>query len=364
MSIKVTSQNEKTTLLGKTKQDYASILRWMSFANTEVLSAMGGWFRPLIGRDPYNKKNVETSQEKCNAAFKTMEDHLLVNTFLVSERITLADIMCASLVSRGFELILDAAWRKEFPNVTRWYQTVANQPMYTAVAGEPKLCAEAIKYTPPAKEKAAPKPAEPKAAAKPKAKEVEEEDEPAVEQPKAKHPLEALGRPTFAIDDWKRKYKNEETREVALPWFWENMNFEEYSIWEVDYKYNDELTQTFMTSNLIGGFFARLEGSRKYIMGCASVYGVANDSVVKGAFVIRGQEALPAFDVAPDYESYSFTKLDPKSAKDKELVDSMWAWDQPIEVGGKVSLGTINLIISQALILSQKYEWADGKIFV
>jgi len=299
----------------------------------------------LIGRDPYNKKNVETAQEKCNAAFKTMEDHLLINTYLVGERITLADVMCAALVSRGFELVLDKSWRSQYPNTTRWFETIGNQSIVKNVAGEVKLCDEAVKYTPPAKEKAAPKAAEPKpAAAKPKAKEVDDdEEEEEVEKPKAKHPLAALPKATMDIDDWKRKYKNEETREVALPWFWENVNFEEYSLWEVDYKYNDELTLTFMTSNLIGGFFARLEASRKYIMGCASVYGVTNDSVVKGAFLIRGQEALPAFDVAPDYESYSFTKLDPKSSKDKELVESMWAWDKPVEVGGKVRLSSFGL---------------------
>jgi len=61
--------------------------------------------------------------------------------------------------------------------------------------------------------------------------------------------------------------------------------------------------------------------------------------------VIRGQEAEPAFDVAPDYESYVFTKLDPSKAEDKEFVDDQWSWDKPIEVDGK------------------KYEWADGKVF-
>jgi elongation factor 1-gamma len=66
---------------------------------------------------------------------------------------------------------------------------------------------------------------------------------------------------------------------------------------------------------------------------------------VQGAFLVRGKEALPAFDVAPDYESYEFSPLDPKKAEDKEFVESMWAWDQPIEVKGK------------------KYEWADGKVF-
>jgi elongation factor 1-gamma len=96
---------------------------------------------------------------------------------------------------------------------------------------------------------------------------------------------------------------------------------------------------------LPGGFFARLEGSRKYLFGAASVYGQANDSIIKGAFLVRGQEALPAFDVAPDVDSYEFTKLDPSNPEDREFVNDQWAWDKPIEVAGK------------------KYEWADGKVF-
>ena len=84
----VTSQNEKTSLLGKTKQDYASIVRWMSFANQEILEPMAKWFRPLVGRDPYNKKNVEDAQKVALKAVGVLEQYLLVNTFLVGERIT------------------------------------------------------------------------------------------------------------------------------------------------------------------------------------------------------------------------------------------------------------------------------------
>lgn len=112
---------------------------------------------------------------------------------------------------------------------------------------------EAVKYTPPKKEAKpakAPTPAAPKADKKP-AKEEEEEDEPKPEV-KAKHPLEALSKPSLILDDWKRKYSNEDTRSVALPWFWEQYKPEDYSLWKIDYKYNDELTQVFMTSNLIG----------------------------------------------------------------------------------------------------------------
>ncbi|KAK4505361.1 hypothetical protein PRZ48_003324 [Zasmidium cellare] len=344
IAIYITSQNEKTTLLGKTKQDYASILRWMSFANTEVLPGLGGWFRPLIGRDPYNKKNVEDSKKRTQQNLKVLEDHFLVNTYLVGERLTLADLFTASILRRGYDYFFDKKWRSENPGVNRWYETVVNQDIFKAVAGEPKFLETAIPEVPPKKEKEEkPKAEQPKK--QEKKKEVEDEEDEPAPAPKPKHPLESLPKASFVLDDWKRKYSNEETREVALPWFWENCNFEEYSLWQVDYKYNDELTMTFMTSNLIGGFFARLEASRKYLFGAASVYGVTNDSVVKGAFVVRGQEALPAFDVAPDFESYSFTKLDPKKEADREFVNDQWAWDKPIEVNGKA------------------YEWADGKVF-
>ena len=139
--------------------------------------------------------------------------------------------------------------------MTRWYETVYNQPIFSAVVDKLKFIDQALPNQPPKTEKQEkPKKQEKaKEAPKPKAKEVDEEDEeedkPA---PKPKHPLEALPKPTVALDDLKRKYSNEETREVALPWFWENFNAEEYSLWKCDYKYNEELTQTFMTANLIG----------------------------------------------------------------------------------------------------------------
>jgi len=347
IAIYITSQNEKTTLLGKTKQDYASILRWMSFANSEVLPSLGGWFRPLIGRDPYNKKNVEDSMKATQLKMKMLEDHLMINTYLVGERLTLADLFMVGIVARGFQFFFDKEWRAEHPSVTRWYETVYNQPIYSDVADKFALIEKAIPNQPPKKEKEEKPKQEQKKPEKPVKAAAAEEDEEEEEKPapKPKHPLEALPKPTFVLDDWKRKYSNEETREVALPWFWENCKFDEYSLYRVDYKYNDELTMTFMTSNLIGGFFARLEASRKYLFGACSVYGVTNDSVVRGAFVVRGQEALPAFDVAPDYESYEFTKLDPMKAEDKAFVDDMWAWDKPIDVNGKT------------------YEWADGKVF-
>ncbi|OOF90318.1 hypothetical protein ASPCADRAFT_212071 [Aspergillus carbonarius ITEM 5010] len=328
IAVYLTSQNEKTTLLGKTKQDYASILRWLSFANSEVLPRFGAWFRPLLGLDAYNKKNVEDAAKAALKNAGVLNTHLTANTYLVGERITLADYFTAALLTRAFATVLDKKFRDENVAITRWYKTIVNQPAFKAVVENPVFVEEAIKYTPPKKEEKPKKEAAPAAAAAPAEPKPEAEKKP-------KHPLEALGRPTFVLDDLKREYSNEDTRPVALPWFWKNYNPEEYSLWSVNYKYNDELKLTFMANNLIGGFHARLEASRKYLFGAQSVYGANYACVIQGVFLVRGQEFAPAFEVAPDWESYDFKKLDHTNAEDRKLVEDQWAWDVPVVVDGK-----------------------------
>ncbi|RYP23506.1 hypothetical protein DL765_001020 [Monosporascus sp. GIB2] len=339
IAIYITSQNEKTTLLGKTKQDYASILKWMSFFNTEVLPKLGAWYRPLLGWDAYNKKAVDEAAKTTEKVLSVVEEHLLHNTYLVGERITLADLFAASIASRGFQFFFDKEWRAKHPNVARWYETVYNQPIYADAAAPFELLEKpALTNVPPKKEEKPKKQEKPKPAAAPA-----DEEEPAP-APKPKHPLDQLPRSAFPLDDWKRFYSNND-EDASMKWFWENVPFSDYSIWKVEYKYNDELTLTFMSNNLIGGFNNRLEASRKYLFGSASVYGENNDSVIQGAFVIRGDDYKPVFDVAPDYESYEFTKLDPTNPDDRAFVESMWKWDKPVVKDGK------------------EYKHASGKVF-
>ena len=112
----------------------------MSFANSEVLPNIGGWFRPLVGRDPYNKKSVDDHAKAALQAIAVLEQHFLVHTFLVGERITLADLFVTSLIARGFEYVLDKQWRQENPNTTRWYETITSQPIWKAVVETPAMC--------------------------------------------------------------------------------------------------------------------------------------------------------------------------------------------------------------------------------
>lgn len=58
---------------------------------------------------------------------------------------------------------------------------------------------------------------------------------------------------TFVLDEFKRKYSNEDTLSVALPYFWEHFDKDGWSLWFAEYRFPEELTQTFMSCNLITG---------------------------------------------------------------------------------------------------------------
>jgi glutathione S-transferase len=89
-----------STLLGGCI-DHAVILG----ANSHLLKAIGGWFRPLTGSAPYNKAAVEACKADVHAHAALLEAALLKSTFLVGHRITLADIIVAAFLSRGFEYV-------------------------------------------------------------------------------------------------------------------------------------------------------------------------------------------------------------------------------------------------------------------
>jgi elongation factor 1-gamma len=98
-------QDPNTTLIPKATKPYAEVVQWCSFANHEVLPALGRWFRPMTGRDPYNKKNVEAAEIPIKSILRFLDAHLLHQTFLVGERLTIADLVMAAHLDRGFQYV-------------------------------------------------------------------------------------------------------------------------------------------------------------------------------------------------------------------------------------------------------------------
>jgi len=333
----------------------AQVVQWMCWADSEVLPASCTWVFPCMGIMQYNKGNTDRAKEDIKAALTALNNHLLPRTFLVGERVSLADIAVCCTMMNLFKYVLDPAFRKPFGNVTRWFTTMVNQPNVKAVIGEFVLCTKMAEFDSKkfaefsgkgkkddkkAKEKK-PQP-EKKAEKKPeKAEKPAEEEEPKMPE-KKKDPLDLLPPGNFNMEEWKRFYSNNE-EDDSIKWFWEHFDPAHYSIWRGDYKYNNELTMIFMSCNLIGGMFQRLEKLKKNAFASCCLFGENNNSSISGIWVWRGQEL--AFDLSEDWQidspSYAWKKLDPASEETKKLVKDYFKWEGTDAEGRAFNQGKI-----------------------
>ncbi|KAI7815519.1 elongation factor 1-gamma [Rhyzopertha dominica] len=346
-------------LRGSSEFERSQILQWFGFAETEILPAACAWVFPVLGIIQYNKQTFERAKEDIKTSLTILNAHLLTRTYLVGERISLADISVACTLLNLYTNVLDPAFRKPFVNVNRWFLTLINQPQFKAVLGEVKICDKVAEVDPKkfsqqqgagkgAKEskKEEKKEKKEKKPTPKKEKEPEEEldaaDAALAEEPKSKDPFDSLPKGTFNFDDFKRVYSNEDESK-SIPYFWEKFDPENYSIWFGEYKYPEELTKVFMSCNLITGMFQRLDKMRKQAFASVCLFGSDNDSSISGVWVWRGQEL--AFTLSPDwqtdYEVYEWKKLDPKSEETKKLVEQYFSWTGTDSKGRKFNQGKI-----------------------
>ena len=329
----VAASKADSTLLGKGLYENAQIQQWIGFANAEISAVAVKWLYPLLGYADFNFKATEEGKAAAKRLLGALNQHLRYKTFLVGNCVTLADITVACYLLPFYKTVFDVEFRAEFQNVNRWFLTCVNQTNFKEILGDVVLCQTMQVYQSKKTDKKAEKKEEKKVEKKepaPKPPKEEEEDIVLEEKPKGKNPLDLLPPSKFIMDEWKRCYSNNETRPTAIDWFWKNFDKEGYSLWKVDYKYNDELKMTFMSSNLVGGFFQRLERARKYAFGSMVILGQDNKNEITGFFVIRGQEIPPEVSEAADFDSYTFAKVDTSVASVREDYNAIIAWDEKI----------------------------------
>ena len=339
--------------------------QWVSFADSDIVPPASTWVFPTLGIMHHNKQATENAKEEVKRILGLLDTHLKTRTFLVGERVTLADITVVCTLLWLYKQVLEPSFRQAFPNTNRWFLTCINQPQFRAILGEVKLCEKMAQFDAkkfaesqpkkdtPRKEKGsreekqkpqAERKEEKKAAAPAPEEEMDECEQALAAEPKAKDPFAHLPKSTFVLDEFKRKYSNEDTLSVALPYFWEHFDKDGWSLWYAEYRFPEELTQTFMSCNLITGMFQRLDKLRKNAFASVILFGTNNSSSISGVWVFRGQEL--AFPLSPDwqvdYESYTWRKLDPGSEETQTLVREYFSWEGTFQhVGKAVNQGKI-----------------------
>lgn len=340
-------------LLGKNfdGKHLSEIVQWLQFAEGSLLPAVLGFVLPNISAAQIDNKVVGEFKNELLALLKALNQVLLTKTYLVGERLSIADVSVALDLLPAYQHVLDASLRSNFQNVNRWFLTVLNQPAVKKVVGDFAFISKASTFNAATFKELSAKYQTSSAPAKTEAKKEKKEaahddegdaaDDAVAQEPKSVDPFAAMPKGTFVFDNFKRVYSNEETS-VSLPYFWDNFDAEANSIWYCEYKYPTELKACFMSCNLIGGMFQRLEKLNKYAFASMCLFGTDNNSTISGVWVWRGHEL--AFPLSPDwqidYESYDWKKLDPKDPKTKKLVNEYFAWEGDFD-GKKFNQGKI-----------------------
>lgn len=104
---------------------------------------MATWFLPLIGGlakpAPFNEQSVIAGKANTIELLDKLDNFFGTRAYIVGNRLTLADIFMTIYISRGFEWILDAEWRKNHPNTMKYFEGIASREQVKAVIPEFKF---------------------------------------------------------------------------------------------------------------------------------------------------------------------------------------------------------------------------------
>merc|ERR1711868_99926 len=138
-----------------------------------------------------------------------LNNQLVSKTYLVGDRLSLADLGVAMTLAPAFTQVLDAKTRSTYRHVTRWFNTVINQKEVAEVVGQVKLADKEAVFVAAAggkekKEKVKQEKPKEKKKEEPKKKEVRKEKEPE-EEPmpaaaKKADPLDPLPKGSFDLE--------------------------------------------------------------------------------------------------------------------------------------------------------------------
>jgi len=314
-------------LYGKNMYEASLIDTWMDWVIAEI-EGPAYHIYPLEKLEGKTPVEIHVHVDRIKASLDTLNKHFANNTYLASNRVTIADLSLVFAILPLFTEIFDAGTRKSTNNVVRWFETVVNQPKFLEIFGDIHLL-NAKTPLPPVPKK---QPAK-KAAKKDADGNDEEPDEPEMDEAGEKLDmgyLSELPPSPFNLERWKTVYANTTpSRPEATNFFWQNFDPEGWSLYYYTYNFPDECTLDFKTANLFGGFLQRAEAVKslaKFSM--TSMVTLKKDGrfYIHGVWLFRGTEMPIPFTKVDDVNYYTWMKVDINNPEQKSLAEDIWAW--------------------------------------
>jgi elongation factor 1-gamma len=319
------ARSSKYPLYGKNAHEHSVVDSWVDYAKSDIEPHVA----PLANSEGVPVETVYEHVEGVKSAFEALNKHLLTNFYLASNRVTIADLVVVFTIHPLFTNVFDTGFRKAYPNLVRWFETVVNQPKFLEAFGPTVFAAKSSLPPPPKKQPVK------KVQGKKKEDGGDDDDkEPQLEEAGKKLDINYLGSlppSKFNLEAWKTKYANTTpTRPEATNWFWENYDPTGWCVYFYHYKWPEECKIDFMTANKFGGFLQRAEAVKnlaKFSM--TSQVTLKKDALfhIWGIWLFRGTTVPPEFMDVDDTEYYDWRKADENVAADRELITDIWAWE-------------------------------------
>ncbi|KAI8895279.1 glutathione S-transferase [Globomyces pollinis-pini] len=131
---------EGTTLYGKNKKEIALVHQFVHVASNEFLYIQAAWLYPVLGYLPADPPSLDRAKAQAKRILLSLNKHLSNRTFLVGDRITLADISLSMTLLDFYKNVFDSEFTSDVPNVTRWFRTCINQSQFRLVIGDVVIC--------------------------------------------------------------------------------------------------------------------------------------------------------------------------------------------------------------------------------
>jgi elongation factor 1-gamma len=312
----------KPELLGENELEKAQVRQWSDFGIFEIGFCAKEIVYPIFGWKPYCKESADKANERLKGFMRTLDAQLKDKEYVMGAKLTLADVCLFRELKYFFQLVFPKGLRdKVFPNVTKWFQKMAETEEVKKVYGKILLCNQPLK--PFIQEQKEEKKPEKKQEKKPE-KKPEEGEEPPKEKKKV-NPLDLLPPSKLELETFKRAFLNNKDKEDAMNKFWEIYDPEGYSLWWVEYQnLPTECKILFRTSNSKGMFLQKCDAVRRYAFAVHGVYGVEDDYKIRGCWMFRGTEIPQEMKDNDLYEYLTFRKLDINKPEDKQLVHDYW----------------------------------------
>jgi len=135
----ICSKNQ--ALIGTTPALQASVLQYVMYFENDLRHYVAGWVNPTKSWvEGCNPGTVASNKAVLFNHLEVLNTVLLRKTFLVGERLSLADIVACITLLPAFLHVLDGAARNKLRHVTRWFNTIIHQDPVNSVLGDIVLC--------------------------------------------------------------------------------------------------------------------------------------------------------------------------------------------------------------------------------